>query len=102
MPDSADSETDETDPPNGDPDPVEFLEEDEIYTLHKNPVFIATKAVYLSLKRPWELAATDAKNMPPALALSYLVSLHRGEEQAVQAIHSLDFGDYAGHGDQPV
>ncbi len=70
-------------------------EEAEIYTLHKNPIFIATKAIYLSVKRPWELNAGDAAKVPPPLALGLLAALHRGEEQAVQAIHALDFGDYA-------
>lgn len=69
--------------------------ESEVYTLHKNPIFIATKAIYLSIKRPWELNAGDAAKVPPPLALGLLASLHRGEEQAVQAIHALDFGDYA-------
>jgi len=69
--------------------------EPEVYTLHKNPIFIATKAIYLSVKRPWELKAGDASKVPPPLALGLLASLHRGEEQAVQAIHALDFGDYA-------
>ena len=73
----------------------DFAEEDEVYTLHKNPVFVATKAIYLSLKRPWELAATEAGKVATPIALAYLASLHRGEEQAVQAIHALDFGDYA-------
>ncbi|MDB6170461.1 MAG: hypothetical protein JWM88_3325 [Verrucomicrobia bacterium] len=70
-------------------------DDDEIYTLHKNPIFIATKAIFLSAKRPWELNAGDGAKIPSALALGYLASLHRGEEQAVQAIHALDFGDYA-------
>ena len=70
-------------------------EEAEIYTLHKNPIVIATKAIYLSVKRPWELNAGDAAKVPPPLALGLLAALHRGEEQAVQAIHALDFGDYA-------
>ena len=70
-------------------------EEAEIYTLHKNPIFIATKAIYLSVKRPWELNAGDAAKGPPPLARGLLAALHRGEEQAVQAIHALDFGDYA-------
>jgi hypothetical protein len=71
-----------------------FDAEEDIYTLHKNPVYIATKAIYLGLKRPWELLASAGK-APAALGVGYLVSLHRGEEQAVQAIHALDFGDYA-------
>lgn len=70
-------------------------EDAEVYTLHKNPIFIATKAIYLSVKRPWELNAGDAAKVPPAFALGLLASLHRGEEQAVQAIHALDFGDFA-------
>jgi hypothetical protein len=69
--------------------------EAEIYTLHKNPIFIATKAIYLGVKRQWELSAGDGAKVPPPLALALLASFHRGEEQAVQAIHALDFGDYA-------
>ena len=73
----------------------DFIEEEDVYTLHKNPVFVATKAIYLSLRRPWELAATDPAKVPPALAVPFLVTLHRGEEYAALAIHALDFGDYA-------
>lgn len=76
-------------------EPADFAGDDEVYTLHKNPVFVATKAIYLSLKRQWELLATDSAKVSPVLALSFLASLHRGEEQAVQAVHALDFGDYA-------
>lgn len=78
-----------------DADEPESFTGEEIYTLHKNPVFVATKAIYLSLKRPWELLAVDAAKVPPALAVPFLASLHRGEEQAIQAVHALDFGDYA-------
>lgn len=74
---------------------VEFTGEDEVYTLHKNPVFVASKAIYLSLKRPWEILAGETGRLPAPLSLSYLVSLHRGEDNAVQAIHALDFGDYS-------
>jgi hypothetical protein len=79
---------------------AELLAEDfgtasEIYTLHKNPIYIATKALYLRARRNWELLAGDPKKVPQPLALSYLSSLHYGEDQAVQAIQSLEFGDYA-------
>ena len=33
--------------------------------------------------------------MPQANAVRLLVRLHRGEAEAVEAIHALDFGDYA-------
>jgi hypothetical protein len=75
--------------------PVEFADDGDIYTLHKNPVFIATKAIYLTLKRRWEQAVAADAGLSPSVALSFLSSLHRGEEQAVQAVHALDFGDYA-------
>ncbi len=68
---------------------------DEVYTLHKNPIFIATRAIYLGLDRSWQTLASDGRRVPQPLAVAMLASLHRGEEQAVQAIHALDFGDYA-------
>ena len=67
----------------------------EPYTLHKNPVFIATKAIYLGLRRGWERLAPDAGKVPQPLALSFLAALHRGEEQSSLAIQALDLGDYA-------
>jgi hypothetical protein len=68
---------------------------DDVYTLHKNPIFIATKAIYVTLNRSWEKLASESGKVPQPLAVAMLASLHRGEEHAVQAIHALDFGDYA-------
>lgn len=65
------------------------------YTLHKNPVFVATRAIYLSLKRGWERIADDPGKVPQPVALSLQSSLYRGEEHALLGIHALDFGDYA-------
>jgi hypothetical protein len=70
-------------------------EEEGVYTLHKNPIYIATKAIYLGLNRSWHPLASDPAKVPQPLAIMLLTSLQRGEEQAVQAIHALDFGDYA-------
>jgi hypothetical protein len=67
---------------------------DEIYTLQKNPVFIATKALFLGLRRSWEETASKPGRVPQGLAIAFLSSLHRCEEQAVMAVHALDFGDY--------
>src|SRR5579883_1200295 len=69
--------------------------EAEPYTLQKNPVFVATKAIYLSLKRSWERIAVDPTRVPQSLAMAFQTSLYRGEEQAILGIHALDFGDYA-------
>ncbi len=91
---SDDSDSDDTASAESDDDVV-GNEEDEVYTLHKNPIFIATKAIYLSLQQSWQTLALDPAKVPQALALNLLASLHRGEEHAVQAIHALDFGDYA-------
>lgn len=70
-------------------------DEDDVYTLHKNPIFIATKGLYLGLNRSWQALAGEAGKVPQPLALALLSSLHQGEENAVQAVHALDFGDYA-------
>jgi len=75
--------------------PEKVLFSDEIYTLQKNPVYIATKALFLSLRKSWELASLTPGSIPQHLAVTFLSSLHRCEEQAIMAIHALDFGDYA-------
>lgn len=78
-----------------DDDDFEDEDDDDVYTLHKNPIFIATKAIYLGLKESWETLAVDGAKVPQPVAVALLASLHRGEEHAVQAINALDFGDYA-------
>ncbi|MGA2694009.1 MAG: hypothetical protein ABSF76_16720 [Opitutaceae bacterium] len=75
--------------------PEKVLFSDEIYTLQKNPVYIATKALFLSLRRSWELTVSAPGRVPQELSIAFLSSLHACEEQAVMAIHALDFGDYA-------
>jgi hypothetical protein len=88
-------DADDDDTPAGDADEGDFSQDDEVYTLHKNPIFIATKAIYLGLMRSWQSVATDSTRAPQPLAVALLSSMHRGEDFAVQAIHALDYGDYA-------
>ena len=76
-------------------DDIGTSDDDEVYTLHKNPIFIATKAISLGLRRSWESLAADPECVPQQLAVTLLASLHHTEEQATHAIHALDFGDYA-------
>lgn len=91
-----DTWTDESDEADlDDEDDDDASDEDDVYTLHKNPIFIATKAIYLGLYRSWQAIAANPDQVPQSLALAMQASLHRGEEHAVQAIHALDFGDYA-------
>lgn len=73
----------------------EFERPDDVYTLHKNPIFIATKAIYLGVNRSWQSFAGEPDKVPQSLAVALQASLHVGEDHAVQAIHALDFGDYA-------
>ncbi|MFM1852449.1 MAG: hypothetical protein RIS54_2133 [Verrucomicrobiota bacterium] len=73
----------------------EFRAEPDVYTPHKNPIYISSKALYLRARRTWELLAAAPAKVPQELALAYLSSLHQGEDLAQQAIHALEFGDYA-------
>jgi len=83
-------------PPKAEPTPASPQSTPiEPYTLHKNPVFVATKAIYLSLKRSWERLAIDPARVPQPLALAVQTSLYRGEEHAVLGAQALDLGDYA-------
>jgi hypothetical protein len=74
--------------------PEKILFSDEIYTLQKNPVYIATKALFLSLRRRLGGGRIEPGKIPQPIAIAFLSSLHACEEQAVMAIHALDFGDY--------
>jgi hypothetical protein len=88
-----DSEVDDESEDGDGDETVEF--DPEPYTLHKNPIFIAIKAIQLSLKRGWERIAHDPQKVPQSLALNFQTSLHRSDENAMLAIQALDFGDYA-------
>ncbi len=88
-------ESDVADAEDDDDDEEEFDRPQDVYTLHKNPIFIATKAIYLGLNRSWQALASLPNDVPQSLAVSFQSSLHAGEDHAVQAIHALDFGDYA-------
>ena len=68
---------------------------DEVYTFYRNPVFIASRALFLGLRRSWTASAADPALVAPRLAMAYLESLHRGESLVGMAVHSLEFGDYA-------
>ena len=87
--DESGSDADDDDDEDDDDSP------EDVYTLQKNPIFIASKAICLCLGRSWEELAADSTRVPQPLAVSFLASLHRCEEQSVQALHALDFGDYA-------
>lgn len=68
----------------------------EPYTLHKHPIFIATKALYLDVQVRWlDLLGSGESAIPPAVAAAYQASLSVGESNAVSAVHALDMGDYA-------
>jgi hypothetical protein len=70
-------------------------EDGEPYTVHKNPIFIASRAILLSLQRGWEQLAHDSARVPQRLALAHYVALRRTEDQTMQAVAALDFGDFA-------
>jgi hypothetical protein len=65
------------------------------YTVHRNPVFIATRALFTSISFFAERVAEDPAKFPPRLAVAFLRHLHNAEISAVLAIQGLDLGDYA-------
>lgn len=75
--------------------PDDYGIEPDVYTPHKNPIFISTRALYLRARRAWELLAADSRKVPQELAMSYLSALHEGDSLTQQAVHALEFGDYA-------
>jgi len=72
-----------------------FDEDFDLYTVHRNPVHIATKALYAGLIANWERIAAHPERVHPAQAIGVLGALYRGREHALQAVQSLDMGDYS-------
>lgn len=64
------------------------------YTLHRNPVYISTRALYVSLLAHWERVAAQPDHVPAPLGISLQALLYRGNEQALQAVQALEMGDY--------
>lgn len=76
-------------------DEPSFDEDFDLYTVHRNPVHIATKAIYVTLVANWERVASHPEHIHPAVSLAVAGSLYRGREHALQAVQSLDMGDYS-------
>ena len=94
--DASDADSDADDGDDDDTDDDDYFHGfDEPYTIQKNCVFVATRAIHLNLARAWERIADNAARVPQALALAYQASLHRGENNALLAIYALDCGDCA-------
>jgi hypothetical protein len=64
------------------------------YTLHRNPVYISSRALYVSLISHWERVAAQPDRVPAALAITLQATLYRGNEQLLQAVQALEMGDY--------
>jgi hypothetical protein len=76
-------------------DSSNFEEDFDLYTVHRNPVHIATKALYHTLITNWERIAAHPERVHSAQAIGILSALYRGREHALQAVQSLDMGDYS-------
>lgn len=64
------------------------------YTLHRNPVYISSRALYVSLISYWERVAAQPDRVPAALAITLQASLYRGNELMIHAVQALEMGDY--------
>lgn len=87
------AELTETEQTDDDVDEV-FAGDWDPYTLHRNPVYISTRALYVSLIAHWERVAAQPDRVPAALGITLQALLYRGNEQAVQAVQALEMGDY--------
>ncbi len=80
----------------GDDDDDEFEDDDlEPYTLHRNPVYVATRALFASLAVRIEAAVCHGAALDPAQAFPLLRALHQAEMAVVLGVQSLDLGDDA-------
>lgn len=79
----------------GDDDLDDEYEDDDLdpYTLHRNPVYVATRALFAGLLQRLEAAAIAGHELAPAQAFPLLRTLHHAEMAVVLGVQSLDLGD---------
>lgn len=83
--------------------PRKFEEEDlceeansDPYTLHRHPIYVATQALYLKIRKHWgQILSECADRIPQKTIWQISDSLHTGETNAILAIISLDMGDFS-------
>lgn len=77
-----------------DDDDDDFEDDLDPYTLHRNPVYVATRALFAGLLSMVETHAT-AGTLAPAAAFPLLNRLHQAELTVIIGVQSLDLGDSA-------
>jgi hypothetical protein len=80
---------------DSDEDDDDFDDDLDPYTLHRNPVYVATRALFASLLLRLESAAIDGRSIAPAQAFPLLRTLNQAEMSVVLGVQSLDLGDSA-------
>ena len=74
----------------------EFEEDDfEPYTVHRNNVFVATRAIFAGLQALLERFGCDSAKLPADVAIPLAGALHRAEVMAVLGVQALDLSDRA-------
>jgi hypothetical protein len=68
---------------------------DDMYTIHLNPVYIATRAIFELVNQTWiEALRKEGGRVDMFRVLEIQRDFGRAEDFASQAIHAIDFGDY--------
>lgn len=67
----------------------------EPYTVHRNPVYVSTKALAGLLLAHWNRLLESGTTLPIAQGLGIQRALLRADESSLHGIHALDLGDYA-------
>jgi len=81
---------------DGDEDDEEDFDDDlDPYTLHRNPVYVATRALFAGLLQTVESSAIAGNGIAPAQAFPLIRTLHHAEMSVVLGVQSLDLGDSA-------
>ena len=76
--------------------PEEDFEPSEPYTLHRHPVYIVTKALFVWMRSTFEnyLESSVGKQATSKLTWKYATVLQEAEHQAIMGIQAIDMADY--------
>jgi len=75
------------------PEDEDLEVDDGPYTVHRNHVFVATRALFAQVHAAWAKVAAEPAGLTPAAGAALASALHRAELVSVMALQALDLDD---------
>ncbi len=78
-----------------DEEEMDDIEDNDPYTIHKHPLYVTTRSLFLILNHHWQVMLSEFVNSTEVMdSFRFAEGLRKGETNAIMGIHALEMGDY--------